>query len=92
MQAPGHKERFTPHKPMSKEELAKAVIPIATQKKAAWATNTYEEWREFKRRVSGEYFPPLQDIAKEQIQDVLSAFIREARKQDGSKYPPSTLH
>ena len=77
---------------MTQQDLAVAVIPKTTQKKANWAHKIFQEWRVWKRRTTGTCIPDVNISTDENvIQETLSCFIREVRKGSGERYPGKTL-
>lgn len=73
----------------------KKVIPRNTQKNDGWALRVFEEWiSERNERCDDEKCP--EDVLETEdancLSKWLSLFTIEARKKDGSKYPPGTLH
>ncbi|XP_045167184.2 uncharacterized protein KIAA1958 homolog [Mercenaria mercenaria] len=59
-----------------------------TERSTKWATSVFEAWRSV-RKLDGEEIPPLEEC---DINTHLSRFVVEARKQDGSPYPPGSLY
>ena len=66
-----------------------AVVPKATRQKADWAYKVFEQWRIWKS--ASEAIPPLLEMCAQELDNNLSTFVREARKEDGSRYPGKTL-
>lgn len=75
--------------------LAKEVTPQNTSRSTKWALKTFESWCDAHNVDRGvESVPPnlltVPDI--DQLNKFLSHFVVEARKANGEKYPPATLH
>ena len=85
------KPRFEKATPLSHHQLAIAVTPTATLAKAKWANNVFDNWRRWKSRAAGELIPPLDNL-HDKLHETVAQFVREARKQDGTRYPANTLH
>ena len=85
-------------------ELFVQSVPKSTKEKALWAFRLYERWALW---GEGLYNPgketsivggillvysDLHTMPEEDLNEVLSQFIEEVRKQDGTRYPGKTLH
>ena len=96
--------RFEVGEERSLIDLALESTAENTKKKAMWAFRLYETWAEWRRSV---YAPKrmrykvgdilmlnleLHVMTEEDLNDVLSQFIGEVRKDQGERYPPKTLH
>lgn len=76
-------------------------VPKATTYKDTWAVKLFEQWRQ-ERRARAARFPSsendsiptesLEDMTSGKLNSTLALFIQEARKANGEKYPPKTLH
>ena len=66
-------------------ELASRSIPENTKKKAMWAYRMFEAWRNWRRRSDVHKMPVVD------LNEVLSQFIAEVRKDGGERYPGKTL-
>ena len=84
--------------------LAEETIPQSTKDKAMWAFRLYERWVHLRKRaynpaadlfVVGDILmvhSKLDDMALEDLNNVMSQFISEIRKEIGEGYPGKTLH
>ena len=59
-----------------------------TRNNTKWAANLFDKWR----NQRSEEIPELHEMTKQQMSYWLERFIVEARKQDGSEYPPKSLY
>ena len=70
----------------------------ATMSKIRWAVNTFKEWQKYRNEMStnrADISPILVDIdhmTKDELNYTVSRFICEAKKVDGSEYPPETMY
>ena len=65
-----------------------------TKKNTRWAINVFEGWRK-ERNLSLPYvqqIPNLLHMDSSSMNSVLSHFVCDARKKDGSLYPPKSLY
>ena len=72
---------------LSTKQLANAVVNANTKRKSEWAMRIFRSWASW-RKLSVD----LITISEKELDEHLTRFIVEARKQDGSRYPGSTLH
>ncbi len=71
-----------------------------TQKNTKWAWNVFEQWRLNRNKIAksntalslSEIPPITKDLPLNVMIETLQYFVMEARKQNGSPYPPVTLH
>ena len=98
---PSESSRFAP--PVSNEELAQRKIdriPLKTRQQNVWATNVYQEWATNRNKLPETILDirapvPLRDeLGTCDLSNMdywFSRFIIEARRKDGTPYPPNTL-
>ena len=85
--------RFAP--PKTSEEIQKGRqnrIPTKTKEDTKYCYKLWESWREYRQSCSAQTIPCLQDMTPTELNHWLSRFVVEARKTDGTEYPPNTLH
>ena len=76
------------------EDRCKAVVPMQTRHNNNWATSVFNTWISSRNTVAEETLPAdmLQVRYHSQIVDeVLAAFVLEARRADGNYYPGNTI-
>ena len=76
------------------KKLAEGLQPKATTDSTKWALKTVEQWSQ-DRNSSGCGAVPSTLLITENVSVLskyLSLFVVEARKKNGEKYPPTTLH
>ena len=85
-------------------ELFVQSVPKSTKEKAVWAFRLYERWALWGRGVYNPgketsivggillVYSDLDTMPEEDLSEVLSQFIGEVRKQDGTRCPGKTLH
>lgn len=83
--------------PLSKEQVAEArkgAVPKKTELDTKYCIKIWHEWRKYRNSVDCTSQVPedFKELSKEKLSFWLSCFILEAGKQDGTKYPPNTLH
>lgn len=85
--------------PTDNEEMAtisKGFVPPNTKKNTAWAVNVFEEWRVARKEATcdSEHCPEdlLSNPTAEALNRWIPKFIVEARKVDGSPYPPRSIN
>ena len=69
--------------------------PICTEQSNNWAANNFEEWRrDYNRRNLGSEIRGgiLESMDCQELDEVLSTFTVETRKENGKKYPSCTLY
>ena len=77
------------------EQSSKGIIPKSTAKATSWAVRTFSDWITQRNKRNSEVFPsdlfdkpyPI-DI----MSSCLQRFVSEARRVDGTPYPPKTLY
>ena len=78
------------------EKFSKGCVPVGTAKGTNWVIRTFQQWlMQRNKRAPQEAFP--QDILQkeyptETLCNCLQCFVSEARRVDGTQYPPSTLY
>ena len=53
---------------------------------------SWNDWCRHRLANYGDAIPPLDEITITDLADYLSSFVYEVRKQDGSEFPPESLH
>ena len=85
--------RFAEPKTDSEVELAKASgVPKNTARTTTWCITLWNEWRKNRKYLCNDYPPPPQLCTVDSLNLWLCRFILEARRKDGSPYPPRTLY
>ena len=80
------------------EERVRRSVPSATRYKDEWAVRAFEAWRSNRLTLgqndcSIRCSPmPLQSMSAAELNDSISLFVFEVKKQDGTKYPGNSLH
>ena len=77
----------------TEEQLRYTRIPEKTKSATAWGIRVWSEWataRASKGEMAGR--APLLQMQVEDLAYWMSKFVLEARKTDGSEYPPKTLY
>ena len=90
-----HRTRFA--EPTSVDEMAALVNDTdskATRRNTTWAKNLFSEWRNHRNNLPGNCtpIPTLDRMTDVELDNNLSLFIMEIRKNDGSQYPGKTLY
>ena len=64
-----------------------------TKKNTGWAVGVFEKWRNFRNTGANiaNPIPVLRIMTSEQLHFFLGRFVLEARKKDGTEYPPRSL-
>lgn len=83
---------------VSNEEVdksSKGCIPKNTSRNTSWAVRVFNQWIEQRNKRSDVSYPT--DLLKksydsEVICECLQRFVSEARRTDGTEYPPKTLY
>ena len=88
-------ERFSSVTCEEIKEAAKGVMPANTKSSNEWALKNLRAWiSDRNTRMSDEAVPA--DLLACEDADILCkwmcCFVQETRKENGEKYPPSTLH
>jgi hypothetical protein len=95
---PAHHDRFaTSVAPLDLPQLIRSAIPQKTKEKAQWAYRVFCTWTAwYQENNSDEICTVLQNKLSEmsdlELDLVLSAFIQQARNQQGTPYPGKTLY
>ena len=90
---PGFKERFA--KPKTEGEIQEARlkgVPKKTLDDTRYCMSVWDAWCNYRQKTCGDNIPPLIEQQSSQQQHWLTRFVLEVRKQDGSEYPPDSLH
>ena len=82
------------------EERVRQYVPSATRYKDEWAVRTFEAWRSNRLTLgqndnSIRCFPmamPLQYMSAAELSNLISLFVFEVKKQDGTEHPGNSLH
>ena len=72
-------------------EAQKNAVPKKTRQDTEYCIRVFESWRT-NRNSSGSSVASLEEIDKQSLSYWLARFVLEARKVDGTEYPPNTLH
>ena len=86
-------QRFAPA--MSDSDVIKAreqAIPKRTREDTAYCIRVWDEWAKNRRELGNAEIQSLATMDASTLQHWLTYFILEVRKQNGSEYPPNTLH
>lgn len=86
--------------PKTDEEVSQAresAIPAKTRQDTEYCVRMWDQWASFRNGrpgTSNSYVPSLIELANDppNLQYWLSRFCLEARKKDGSEFPPNSLH
>ena len=81
--------------PKTKEEMCKAklgAIPASTASDTKYCVGVWNDWCRHRLAHYGDAILPLDEITITDLAEYLSSFIYEVRKQDGSEFPPESLH
>ena len=85
-------QRFAEPKTNSEvSEARKNAIPKKTRQDTAYCIRVWEAWRA-NRNTQGSSVPLLLEMDPQTVAHWLIRLVLEARKVDGSEYPPNTLH
>jgi hypothetical protein len=85
--------RFAP--PTTGEEIQlvrEERIPQKTWQDTKFCTNVCEVWREVREKTTKQKTQSLEEMNNTDINNWLSHFALEVRKQNGSEYPPNSLY
>ncbi len=86
-------QRFAPA--LTDSDVVKAreqAIPKRTREDTAYCMRVWDEWAKSRRERGNAEIQPLATMDASTLQHWLTYFILEVRKQNGSEYPPNTLH
>ena len=67
-------------------------IPKSTLHDTRYCVNLWEQWRTNQCKITGEQIGTIDSLSNQNLNHWLTRFILEVRKQDGSEYPPNSLH
>ena len=90
------KRSFAP--PKTQQEICKAkltsAIPSTTTANTKYCVKIWDQWCSHRLVNYGDVIPPLDDpeLTVKSLAENLSSFIFEVRKQDGTEFPPDSLH
>lgn len=74
------------------KELIDSQENANTKKNTAWSVRVFEMWRDNRNSKNQGIIPELKTMTSEEMNYYLGRFIVEARKKDGSPYPPRSLY
>ena len=77
------------------EQSSKGIIPKGTAKATSWAIRTFSDWITQRNKRNSEVFPSDLFDKPYPIDTTISClqrFVSEARRVDGTSYPPKTLY
>jgi hypothetical protein len=101
----GFDELFTYLSPAKKSEMGRFAAPSSlnemsklitdtdsknTKKATVWAMKIFNEWRESRNDMTE--IPLLETMTAEEMNTMLSHFVMEIRKKDGSEYPANSVY
>ena len=98
MAAPDSSRFASPVTDATEEQLRLTRIPEKTKSLTAWGIRVWSEWAAARAATTGEMAghvsvgTPLLEMPVEDLAYFISKFVLEARKADGSEYPPKTLY
>ena len=83
--------------PKTEEEVVAArkdSVPRKTQLDTKYCIKVWHDWRKYRNSVdtTSQVHEDFKRLDKKKLSFWLSCFILETRKQDGSEYPPNSLH
>ena len=81
--------RFAP--PVTQSAAREAGIPKTTNADTKYCVGVFEEWKRY-CETCGTTIPMLTCMTNKQMSHWMTCFILEARKRDGTVYPPNTVH
>ena len=89
------KRSFAP--PKTQQEMCKAklsAIPATTAADMKYCVKIWNQWCSHRLVKYGDVIPPLDhpELTVKSLAENLSSFIFEVRKQDGTEFPPDSLH
>ena len=82
--------RFAP--PKRSTACSRKAVPKSTKQDTKFCVNIWKEWTKHREQITHTHIGPLIEMTTGEMQHRLSQFISEARKRDGTVYPPNTLH
>ena len=74
------------------ERAKRSAIPDSTTADTRYCIKLWNDWCEHTLKSHGDVIPPLGDLTAKEMSQKLSCFIFQIQKQDGSEFPPDTLH
>ena len=80
------------------QERVRQSVPVATRYKDEWAVKTFENWRSNREKMALRdnsvacFKTPLQNMTLDELNESISYFVFEVKKQDGTEYPANSLH
>ncbi|ESO91763.1 hypothetical protein LOTGIDRAFT_163121 [Lottia gigantea] len=72
-------------------ENAKTSLSIKTENKTRWAVNLFSMWKKHRNNNNSEE-KGLFNLSSQELNEALSFFIAEVRKESGDNYKPNTLY
>ena len=73
-------------------EARKDGVPKKTIQDTKYCKGVWDEWSKSREQSTGTSIAPLCELTTDELQHWLTRFVLEARKIDGTVYPPNTLH
>ena len=77
------------------DKASKGCVPENTSRSTGWALRTFQAWARQRNERSGDLCP-VDLFDKSYAPDVtcncLQRFVLEARREDGTRYPPKTIY
>ena len=80
------------------QERVPKSVPLATRYKDGWAVKTFKTWRLTREKMAVSdkkircFKTPLENMSAEELNESISYFVFEVKKQDGREYPANSLH
>lgn len=76
------------------KELHKSQESTNTRRNTSWGVKVFDDWRKSRNANSGleMQLPDLLSCSSQDLDHILSCFVIECRRADGSPYPPKTLY
>lgn len=76
------------------KELYKSQESTNTRRNTSWGVKVFDDWRKSRNANSGleMQLPDLLSCSSQDLDHILSCFVIECRRADGSPYPPKTLY
>ena len=69
-------------------------VPLKTRQATVYCVQVWDAWAASRNENMEliDKIPPLLEITTEKFQFWMTRFVLEARKKDGTEYPPNSLH
>lgn len=76
------------------KELHKSQESTNTRRNTSWGVKVFDDWRKSRNANSGleMQLPDLLSCSSQDLDHILSCFVIECRRADGSPYPPKTFY